>query len=86
MYRQHEIHRNLTSSEGDLRIQRLLAEAQFRTRSAVGRRVCQEFEFYDTRGREQLASCTRQTPMNAPQSPRKDEIRQGISSQIDNQF
>ena len=57
MYRQHQIHRNLTSSEGVLRIQRLLAEEQLATRSEVGRRVCQEFGFYDARGREQLASC-----------------------------
>ena len=57
MYRQHQIHRTLTSSEGVSCIQRLLAEKQLSTRTAVGRRVCQEFGFYDARGRQQLASC-----------------------------
>ena len=57
MYRQHQIHRNLTSSEGVVCIQRLLAEEDLSTCSAVGRRVCQEFGFYDARGREQFASC-----------------------------
>ena len=57
MYRQHRIHRTLTSSEGVSCIQRLLAEEQFSTRTAVARRVCQEYGFYDARGHEQWASC-----------------------------
>ena len=57
MYRQHQIHRNLTSTEGIAIVQGLLAEDDWSNRSAVGRRVCQHFGFYDARGREQFASC-----------------------------
>ena len=39
------------------RIAEILSQEQFRSRHALGRRLCEEFQFEDHRGRAQLASC-----------------------------
>ena len=39
------------------RIGSILSEERFDSRSALGRRICEEFSFADARGRPQLAGC-----------------------------
>ena len=44
--------------EGSLpRITTILSQEQFDIRSDLGRRICQEFRFFDSQGRPQLTGC-----------------------------
>ena len=57
MYQQSQIRRNLACSEGIVRLQALMNAENFENRSAIGRRVCEDFGFYDARGQVQLIGC-----------------------------
>ena len=59
MYEQHRIPSTLASPEGLARVKALLAAAGSASRTAIGRQVCELFQFLDARGRPQLASCLR---------------------------
>ena len=54
---QSQIQRTLGTAEAMDRVVALLAGERFASRRALGRRVCAEFGFRDTRGRWQLAAC-----------------------------
>ena len=57
MYEQSRIFESVTSAAGEARIRLLTAAESFANRTALGRRVCEEFGFYDALGRPQQASC-----------------------------
>ena len=52
-----QIQRTLNDPGARERIVEILAREEFTSRSALGRRVCEEFGFADNRGRWQLAGC-----------------------------
>ena len=54
---QSQISRTLRDEAAVARIASLLSCEQFDSRSALGRRVCEEFAFADARGRLQVAGC-----------------------------
>ena len=54
---QSQISRTLRDEAAVSRISAILSQEQFDSRSALGRRVCEEFSFLDVRGRPQLAGC-----------------------------
>ena len=54
---QSQISRTLRDEASVARIASLLSCEQFDSRSALGRRVCEEFAFADARGRLQVAGC-----------------------------
>ncbi|MCY4356541.1 MAG: hypothetical protein OXD01_03365 [Gammaproteobacteria bacterium] len=54
---QSQISHTLRSPVGRDRISALLAREEFSSRSALSRRVCEEFSFLDPLGRPQVASC-----------------------------
>ena len=57
MRAQSQIQRTLGEAAAIERVAAILSQDQFDSRSAVGRRVCAEFDFCDQRGRPQLAGC-----------------------------
>ena len=57
MRAQSQIRRTLGTAEARQRVADILAREQFASRRALGRRVCEEFDFRDRRGRPQLAGC-----------------------------
>ncbi|MFA7175578.1 MAG: IS4 family transposase [Kiritimatiellia bacterium] len=57
MKKQNQIKRTLSQPENIEYIQRLLDGKQFLNRTALALAICEHFEFYDTRGREQQGSC-----------------------------
>ena len=54
---QSQISRTLREEASVSRISSILARESFDSRSALGRRVCEEFSFTDALGRPQLAGC-----------------------------
>ncbi|MCY4320436.1 MAG: hypothetical protein OXE76_14920 [Alphaproteobacteria bacterium] len=54
---QSQISRRLGGARERARIAAILSQEQFESRSALGRRICREFSFFDTTGRPQLAGC-----------------------------
>ena len=54
---QSQISRTLRDEAAVARIASILSEERFDSRSALGRRICEEFSFADARGRPQLAGC-----------------------------
>ena len=54
---QSQISRTLRDEAAVARIAAILSQERFDSRSALGRRVCEEFSFADARGRPQLAGC-----------------------------
>ena len=54
---QSQISRRLGGSAERARIAAILSQEQFESRSALGRRICSEFSFFDATGRPQLAGC-----------------------------
>ena len=54
---QNQINRTLSAPCARQRVDRILAQANGVSRSAVGRRVCEVFDFTDGRGRLQLSGC-----------------------------
>ena len=54
---QSQISRTLRDEAAVARIASILSQERFDSRSALGRRVCEEFSFADARGRPQLAGC-----------------------------
>lgn len=54
---QSQISRRLREESSVSQIATILSQEQFDSRSALGRRVCEEFSFYDVRGRPRLAGC-----------------------------
>ena len=57
MRQQSQIQRTLGGAEGIARITTLLERERFSSRSDLGRRVCEEFDFRDRLGRLQLSGC-----------------------------
>ena len=57
MFAQNQIARTLGDAAAQARIAGILAQESFVSRHAVGRRLCDEFGFFDARGRPQLAGC-----------------------------
>ena len=57
MYVQSQIHSQLSSPRGLEQVQSLLSSETFETRTAVGRAVCELFDFKDAGGQLQQASC-----------------------------
>ena len=57
MLAQNQIARTLGDAAARSRIAGILAQESFVSRHAVGRRLCDEFGFFDARGRPQLAGC-----------------------------
>ena len=57
MLPQSQIQRTLNDAGGRERIVEILAREEFDSRSALGRRVCEEFGFADNRGEWQLGGC-----------------------------
>lgn len=57
MLPQSQIQRTLNDAHARDRIVEILAREAFDSRSALGRRLCEEFGFADNRGRWQLAGC-----------------------------
>ena len=57
MLAQNQIARTLGDAAARSRIAGILAQERFVGRHAVGRRLCDEFGFFDARGRPQLAGC-----------------------------
>ena len=54
---QSQISRTLREEESVSRVAAILSRERFDSRSALGRRICEEFSFTDARGRPQLAGC-----------------------------
>ena len=54
---QSQISRTLRGAWARSRIVALLSEEEFKSRRALGRRVCEEFSFIDASGRLQVAGC-----------------------------
>ncbi len=54
---QSQISRTLQNDVAISRIAAILAQEKFASRSAFGRRVCEDFAFYSAAGRPQLAGC-----------------------------
>ena len=54
---QSQISRTLRDEAAVSRIAGLLSRERFDSRSALGRRICEEFSFLDARGRPRLAGC-----------------------------
>ena len=54
---QNQINRTLSAQSARQRLDRILAQANGVSRSAVGQRVCEAFDFTDGRGRLQLSGC-----------------------------
>ena len=54
---QSQISRTLRDEAAVARIASILSQERFDSRSALGRRICEEFSFADARGRPQLAGC-----------------------------
>ena len=59
MYQQHCILETLTLPESVARVKALQEDEDLPRRSAIARRVCTEFGFFDPLGRPQLASCSK---------------------------
>ena len=57
MFAQNQISRTLSDAAAQARIAGILSQESFVSRHAVGRRLCDEFGFFDARGRAQLAGC-----------------------------
>ena len=57
MLAQNQIARTLGDAAARSRIAGILVQESFVSRHAVGRRLCDEFGFFDARGRPQLAGC-----------------------------
>ena len=54
---QSQIIRTLRDQASIARLASILSGESFESRSALGRRVCEEFSFFDARGRPRLAGC-----------------------------
>ena len=54
---QSQISRTLRDEASVARVASILSRERFDSRSALGRRICEEFSFTDARGRPQLAGC-----------------------------
>ncbi len=54
---QSQISRTLRDETAVARIAAILSREQFESRSALGRRICREFSFFDAAGRPRLAGC-----------------------------
>ena len=57
MYKQNQIKRTLSAPESIEIIRELLQDTENSTRTKLARRVCEEFEFTDTRGQIQISGC-----------------------------
>ena len=57
MFTQNQISRTLGDAAAQARIAVIFAQESFVSRHAVGRRLCDEFGFFDARGRPQPAGC-----------------------------
>ncbi len=57
MMAQSQISRTLGGTAERARVAAILAQEEFGSRRALGRRICQEFSFIDAAGRPQLAGC-----------------------------
>ena len=64
-----QISRTLRDEAAVARIASMLSCEQFDSRSALGRRVCEEFSFADARGRPQLAGCLKALSALADRRP-----------------
>ena len=54
---QNQINRSLNAPAARVRLEQILAQSNGASRSAVGRRVCEVFDFADQQGRLQLSGC-----------------------------
>ena len=59
MFRQNQILRTLSKAQSQARLDRVLADARLKTRTAIARRVCTVFDFVDARGQLQVTSCAK---------------------------
>ncbi|MGB5474179.1 MAG: IS4 family transposase [Gammaproteobacteria bacterium] len=59
MFIQNQIKRTLSTPESTAYIKHLLENEDILHRTDLAKRVCQQFEFYDTRGRVQLSGCVK---------------------------
>jgi hypothetical protein len=67
---QSQIQRTLGAPEAVDRIAAILGAERFPSRRALGRRICEEFDFRDPRGRWQLAGCLKALNILATRSER----------------
>ena len=80
---QSEIRRTLGQAESLERVARILSREQFASRRAASRRICEEFDFRDRRGRLQVAGCLKVLAALARQSARivlPPAASEGVSS------
>ena len=63
------ISRTLRGEAARSRVAGILSQESFDSRRALGRRVCEEFSFFDARGRPQLAGCMKALTGLATTSP-----------------
>ena len=66
---QSQIIRKLRDKEALSRVSAILSQEQFDSRSALGRRVCNEFSFFDAAGRPRLAGCMKALGVLAESTP-----------------
>ena len=59
MYQQNQIPRKLRSASGLEQLQSILATRSFANRTELTHAVCEEFGFYDARGKAQVTSSLR---------------------------
>ena len=59
MFRQNQILRTLSEAQSQACLDGILADESLKNRTAIARRVCAAFDFFDARGQLQVASCAR---------------------------
>ena len=59
MYIQNQIKRTISTPASREIIRELLQDKEIKNRTKLAKRVCEEFNFYDTRGQAQISGCTK---------------------------
>jgi len=59
MYIQNQIKRTISTPASREIIRKLLQDKEIKNRTKLAKRVCEEFNFYDTRGQAQISGCTK---------------------------
>ena len=59
MLQQNQILRTLSAAQSRVPLEQVLSDKSLDNRTAIARRVCQHFRFFDARGRQQVAGCAK---------------------------
>ena len=59
MFEQNQILRTLSAPRGRMRLKKRLSDESLPNRTAIARRVCEDFGFVDAKGRAQVATCAK---------------------------